>query len=262
MRFALSVPPFDELADAALLADMAHDAERAGWDGFFLWDHILRREGVRPIADPWIALAAIAMRTSTLRIGPMITPIVRRRPQKLARECITLDHLSGGRLVLGSGLGVDTGRELSAFDEITDERERAAVLDEGLDLLCALWSGDEVVHYGRYFTADHVAYLPTPVQRPRVPIWLAARQGKLTPARRAARFDGLVPIETDPDGVARQLAVIRELRGTLDGFDVALMGEPGEDPEPFRAVGGTWWMVSVDSTVSAIRGVIAAGPPT
>src|SRR3954447_17090939 len=153
MRRALFIPPFDDLADVRLLAELAAEAERAGWDGLFLWDHVLRPDPPRRVADPWIALPAVAAATDRIRLGPMITPIVRRRPQKLAREVATLDHLSGGRVTLGLGLGVDTGRELSAFGEITDTVERGDVLDEGLALLRSLLSGEPVDHHGRYFTA-------------------------------------------------------------------------------------------------------------
>jgi alkanesulfonate monooxygenase SsuD/methylene tetrahydromethanopterin reductase-like flavin-dependent oxidoreductase (luciferase family) len=143
-RFGVSVPNFGEFGDVCVLRDLAVEAEQQGWDGFFLWDHINWFE--LPMVDPRIALGAIACATERIRIGTMVTPLPRRRPWKLARETVTLDHLSGGRLVLGVGLGFPAGREFAAFGEPTDDRERAERLDEGLDVLLGLWSG-KALHY-------------------------------------------------------------------------------------------------------------------
>jgi alkanesulfonate monooxygenase SsuD/methylene tetrahydromethanopterin reductase-like flavin-dependent oxidoreductase (luciferase family) len=239
VRHALFVAPFGELADPAVVLDLAATAEARGWDGLFLWDHVLRpATDPQDIADPWILLAAVATVTTTLRIGPMVTPVVRRRPQKLAREAVTLDHLSRGRLTLGLGLGVDSGRELSAFGETVDARERGDVLDEGAELLCALWSGERVDHHGARFTADDVAFLPRPVQRPRIPLWFAARGDARRPLRRAARYDGLFPIEMDRDTLARALDLVAVERGGLDGFDVAVRVRPGSGPADARTEAG------------------------
>ena len=239
VRHALFVAPFGELADPAVVLDLAVTAEARGWDGLFLWDHVLRPvTDPQDIADPWILLAAVATVTTTIRIGPMVTPVVRRRPQKLAREAVTLDHLSGGRLTLGLGLGVDSGRELSAFGETVDARERGDVLDEGTELLCALWSGERVVHHGTRFTADDVAFLPRPVQRPRIPLWFAARGDARRPVRRAARYDGLFPIEMDRHALARALDLVAAERGDLDGFDVAARVVPGPGPADARTEAG------------------------
>src|SRR3954451_20212667 len=174
-RRAIFVAPFDELADAGLLARLAARAEDRDWDGFFVWDHILYAEPVRALADPWIALAAIAAATSHVRIGPLVTPLARRRISKLARETATLDRLAGGRLVFGAGLRDDSRAEVSRFGDPAAPRERARILDAGLDELQALWREFE----------------PRPVQTPRIPIWLAARYPNRRPVARAARFDGL-----------------------------------------------------------------------
>ena len=263
MRHGLFLPPFDDLADPAELVELAVGIEAHGWDGLFLWDHVNRPDPPRPVGDAWILLAAVAQATSRIRLGPMITPLARRRPQRLARETVTLDHLSGGRLVLGVGLGVDTGRELSAFGEIVDPAARGRLLTEGLDLLCDLWSGEPVDHDGEFFTARGVQFLPTPVQRPRIPIWLAARTLNDAPLRRAARFDGLFPIELTPDQIADVLGRIASLRGGLDGFEVASGGDPGDDPSPYAAAGVTWWMTGFDpgATVAEVGRVVEAGPP-
>src|SRR3954447_992989 len=153
-RRAIFVAPFDELADPRLLARLAADAEAAGWDGFFLWDHIVYSAPTSAVLDPWIAMAAIAMATETILTGPMVTPRSRRRPHKLARETATLDLLSGGRLVLGVGLGSDRHGELSPFGEVSDAKQRATLLDDALDAIQHYWDG---------------AFLPRPVQRPRIP---------------------------------------------------------------------------------------------
>lgn len=261
VKHALTLPPFGALADPARLVEHAVAAEAAGWDAVFLWDHVLRRPGEpQEIADPWVAMAAIAVATSRIRMGPMVTPVTRRRPIKLARETTTLDHLSRGRLTLGLGLGVDTSRELSGFGEITDPRVRGERLDEGVELLCALWSGEQVDFRGEHFVADAVTVRPTPFQQPRVPLWFAARGGARKPVRRAARFEGLFPIEVDRAGLVGMLDVARAERGDLDGFDV--MVHPNDDL-PYRNLEGhgvTWAVTGpspgADDTLS-----IASTPP-
>jgi alkanesulfonate monooxygenase SsuD/methylene tetrahydromethanopterin reductase-like flavin-dependent oxidoreductase (luciferase family) len=211
----------------------------------FLWDHVLRPpEESRAVADVWIQLAAVAAATSTIRLGPMVTPVARRRPQKLAREAVTLDHLSRGRLTLGLGLGVDSGGELTRFGEVTDARRRGDLLDEGADLLVQLWSGEEVRHRGTAFTADGVTFLPRPVQSPSIPIWMAARGDAARPVRRAARFDGLFPIEVDADGLARMVDLVVAERGSLGGYDIAVLAHPGVDLPAMAARGATWAMWS------------------
>lgn len=241
MHHALTLPPYGELADPKALVEVAVAAERAGWDAVFLWDHVLRRPGdPQEAADVWVAMAAIATATERIRIGPMVTPITRRRPIKLSRECTTLDQLSDGRLTLGLGLGVDTTRELSAFDEIVDARIRGERLDEGAELLCAFWSGEEVDFHGEHFTADHVTVLPRPVQRPRIPLWFAARGGAAKPVRRAARYDGLYPIEIDEAALRDMLDIVVAERGSLDGFDVIARPADRGQYRTFENLGVTW----------------------
>ncbi len=263
MRHALFLPPFGELADPRALADLAAAAEETGWDGFFLWDHILRpTHEPAEIADVWVALAAIAMATETIRLGPMVTPIVRRRPQKLAREAVTLDRLSRGRLTLGLGLGVDTAGELSRFGEVLDPATRGDMLDEGAQLLTELWTGETVQHRGTHFVADDVRFQPPPVQQPRIPLWFAARGSATRPVRRAARFDGLVPIEVDPDGLSRMTEILTHERGSLDGFDIAVSAIPGVDLRALAARGATWalWSFLPGEPLAAVAAFIAGGP--
>src|ERR671934_1983122 len=157
MRSGLFLPIFDALSDPGVVTRLAVEAEEAGWDGVFLWDHVRWREPVVEVADPWITLAATATATQAIRLGPMVTPLARRRPVKVARETATLDRLSGGRLTLGVGLGSDRfGAELSKTGEQLDDRLRAQMLDEALEVLTAAWSGEPVHHHGRHYTVDDV----------------------------------------------------------------------------------------------------------
>jgi alkanesulfonate monooxygenase SsuD/methylene tetrahydromethanopterin reductase-like flavin-dependent oxidoreductase (luciferase family) len=243
------VAPFDELADPRLLARLAARAEERGWDGFFVWDHILYSPPVRGVADPWVALSAIACATERLRIGPMVTPPSRRRVQKLTREAVTLDHLSAGRLVLGLGLGSASHGELAPFGEVDAPREMARRLDAALERLVAFWGGE---------------FEPTPVQQPRIPIWLAARWPRRAPVRRAARYDGVFPIDLPgPEAVSELVAEVRELRGPAAGpFDVVVSIPPDTDAEPWTRAGATWCLTEFgpQPTEAAVRAVIDAGP--
>jgi alkanesulfonate monooxygenase SsuD/methylene tetrahydromethanopterin reductase-like flavin-dependent oxidoreductase (luciferase family) len=262
VRHALYLAPFEELSDPAALLEVAVAADESGWDGLFLWDHVLRpaHEGIARLADAWSMLAAIAARTSRLRIGPMVTPPSRRRIAVLARQSTTVDHVSGGRLTLGLGLGVDSGGELTRFGEVTDPRERGVWLDEAADALVACWSGEPVQRDGRYVRIDDVAFLPRPVQRPRIPLWFAARGDALRPVRRAARYDGVFAIEVDAGQLRRMLDAVVDVRGSLEGFDVAVW-DSRDEPSP-SAEGVAWLMRSLAPNVPAAEAlaVAAAGP--
>ncbi|MQA76826.1 MAG: LLM class flavin-dependent oxidoreductase, partial [Solirubrobacterales bacterium] len=168
MRSALWLPIFDDLADPVVVAGVAAEAEAAGWHGVFVWDHLRWRTPVRQVADPWITLTAITTATQQVRLGPMVTPLARRRPAKVARETATLDRLSGGRLTLGIGLGSDRHGELSATGEQLDDRVRGQMLDEALEILTVAWSGEPVHHHGRHYTIDGIEFVPRPLQQPRV----------------------------------------------------------------------------------------------
>jgi alkanesulfonate monooxygenase SsuD/methylene tetrahydromethanopterin reductase-like flavin-dependent oxidoreductase (luciferase family) len=241
VRHALSLPPFGALSDPVALVDIAVAAEEHGWDGVFLWDHLLRPvEQATRIADPWIMMTALAMRTHRIRIGPMVTPIARRRPLKLAREIATLDLVSQGRLILGLGLGVDSGGELSRTGEELDTKVRGAMLDEGVRILDQLLRGEHVVHRGAHYAIDGITLAPTGVQQPRVPFWLATRGDKLAPVRRAARYEGLCPTVITPGRLAELVEVVREQRGSLDGFDIAVMTTPDHAVAEYEQHGATW----------------------
>lgn len=271
MRLGLYIPLFDELADPALVARLCAEAEEAGWDGVFVWDQVRWHEPVVAVADPQITLAAIASATERIRLGPMVTPLARRRPAKVARETATLDGLSDGRLTLGVGLGSDRfAGEYSITGEELDDRKRARMLDEALDILQAAWSGELVRHRGDHYTVDAMRFLPRPMQHPGVPIWVAGFHGKSKPLRRAIRYQGYFPVGLEhPDQLAEissELTRIRREAGQDTGrqFDVAVELEPGSDPARFAAAGATWGLVAFpwdQASVDQVRGVIRAGPP-
>jgi alkanesulfonate monooxygenase SsuD/methylene tetrahydromethanopterin reductase-like flavin-dependent oxidoreductase (luciferase family) len=265
VRFGLTLPIFDRLADPSLLADLAGEAEQAGWDGVFVWDHVLYRPPASAATDPWIAIAAMATRTERIRLGPMVTPLARRRPQVVARQLVALDHLSAGRIVFGVGLGLDTsGEEFVRFGEDLDLRRRGERLDEGLDVLTGLLSGEEVQHRGAHYTAAGVRFVPIPV-RGRLPIWVAARWPNRRPLRRAARFDGVFIIDVTPGELAEAVeVVVAERPGALDGFEVVVHALADEADWPaMAAAGATWGLTTFDQFSvgpEEVRGVIARGP--
>lgn len=257
-RRGLFVAPFDALADPRVIGDLAAEAEAAGWEGFFLWDHLQYGDRVSEIADPWTCCAAVTMRTERMILGPMVTPLARRRPQVLARQAASLAVLSRGRLVLGLGLGDDWVGEFSAYGEEADPRVRGAMLDEGLDVLRALLSGEPVDHDGEHYRA-HATFRPAPT----VPIWLAGRFGNRVPLRRAARHDGFFVIGLD--GPADLDAVVTDV-ADLDptpGFDVVVDLQPDQDPTPWLDRGAAWVLTRIgpfDLDLAAVRRVVAAGP--
>lgn len=243
----LFIAPFDELVDPRVMAGVAAAAEDRGWDGLYVWDHIIYREPVRAVADPWIVLSAIAAATSKMRIGPLVTPLARRRVQKLARETATLDLLSGGRLTLGVGLGSDNSGELGPFGEELDAKKRAVLLDDGLERLAAMWGGE---------------FEPAPVQQPRIPVWVAARWPNRRPVRRAVRWDGLFPIEMPgPEALAELAHETAQARGG-EPFDLVAEIAPGEDPGPWAQAGATWVLTGFgrQPRLAEVREAIAAGP--
>ncbi len=235
------MPPFGDLSDPHALVDVAVAAEENGWDGVFVWDHLLRPlEQATRIADPWIMMTAIAGATKRVKIGPMVTPIARRRPLKLAREVATLDLFSRGRIVLGLGLGVDSGGELTKTAEELDPKVRGSMLDEGVQLLDKMLRGEHVVHTGQHYMIDGITVAPTGAQSPRVPFWLATRGDAMKPVRRAAKYEGLCPTVITPDRLAELLEVVAAERGNLDGFDVAVMTTPDHTIEEFESRGANW----------------------
>jgi alkanesulfonate monooxygenase SsuD/methylene tetrahydromethanopterin reductase-like flavin-dependent oxidoreductase (luciferase family) len=258
MRFAITLPAFADFSDPRALAELAHEAESVGWDGFFIWDHIFFDPTFHPVADTWVALAAVALNTERMRIGTMVTPVARRRPWKLARETVSVDRLSNGRLVLGVGLGDPVQWDFGFFDEVTDPKTRARRLDEGLDILTGLWSGQPFSYQGEQYKLKEVAFRPTPLQSPRIPIWVGGWWPNKAPLRRAARWDGVCPAKwggaITPEEWRELLAYIQKHRTAATPFDAVHSGAtPGDDPAqatelvgPYAEADVTWWVEPVD----------------
>ena len=268
MRYGVTVP---NIGDLDTLISLGVEAERAGWDGFFLWDHMAFMAGAAvPVHDPWVALAAVTSRTTRIRIGPMVTPVARRRPWKLARETVTLDHLSGGRLVLGVGLGFPPDADFEDLGEDPDAAMRARKLDEGLEVLTRCWSGEPFSYEGSVYRIRRASFLPRPIQRPRIPIWVAGMWPNRGPFRRAARWDGVFPIAVRdgeaqplrPDELRDVLAAIRHHGQVAQSYEVVAL-DAGGAPGDFERAGATWLLDSdeggpgwEDRTLERVR----AGP--
>lgn len=267
MRQGVFFPAFDGVADPNRLAELAVRAESAGWDGIFLWDHLLYDGGVDKILDPYISLAAIASATSTIQLGPMVTPLIRRRPQVVARQAVTLDLLSRGRLILGFGIGDDGDvGELARFGEITNAVERGQALSEGLAVLTGLLSGSSVRHKGAHYHVDDVTFHPTAARDGGIPIWLAARWPNRAPIRRAARYGGVFVIQMeDPNDVAQLRAQLEHDGADLEHFNVVVSGFVGDDPSPWARVGVDWflnWIGPYNLDYDEVREMIESGPRT
>jgi alkanesulfonate monooxygenase SsuD/methylene tetrahydromethanopterin reductase-like flavin-dependent oxidoreductase (luciferase family) len=261
VRYSVDVPNFGEFAAPEVFAEVARRAEEAGWDALLVWDHVVGEKDLRwEIADPWILLAAAALATSRIRLGTAVTPLARRRPSKLAREVTTLDRLTGGRMILGAGLGDPVDGEYASFGDTTDTKVLAERLDEGLHVLDLLWSGEPVTYRGNQVTVDDVVFRPVPVQRPRVPVWVGGVWPNKAPMRRAARWDGAIPVMAGwdnggPPDLSEVQELVRFLRGCraengLAGrpFDIVIGGTSPADPAagrdlvaPLADLGITWW---------------------
>lgn len=261
--------------DARTAANMAYEAEQAGWDGFFVWEPVW---GI----DAWVSLTAAAMRTERIRLGTMLSPISRMRPWKLASETATLDNLSSGRAILSVGLGApDTGYE--AFGEVTDRKTRAELLDEGLDILTGLWKGQPFNYDGKHYKIRQTRFFPppTPVQKPRIPIWVVGGWPSEKSMQRALRYDGLLPqiLTAGHRAQAASPEDLREIREYVHShrrgqgpFDIVVEGKtPGNDSrEAARIVqewvdaGATWWNEAMWDSMDdfeAVRERVRQGPP-
>jgi alkanesulfonate monooxygenase SsuD/methylene tetrahydromethanopterin reductase-like flavin-dependent oxidoreductase (luciferase family) len=274
MRYGIVTANLGDYADPRVAVRLARVAEAAGWEAFFVWDHLGFVRGV-PSGDPYVILSAVAASTTHLELGLAVTPLARRRPQVVANALASLDLLSAGRAIFGAGLGGEP-EEFTAFGDPGDAKKRAAMLDEGLMILDGLWLGETVTHRGQHYTVEGVSLAPRPLQRPRIPIWIG---GEGAPAlRRAARWDGWLAPSTSPDGtpsmaksperIAEMVAEIRRHRTTDAHFEVAVDGysEPGDPtlPRAYAAAGATWWLEGIHRRRGSLGEMLArvgAGPP-
>lgn len=270
--------------DVHSIAEMAAEAEEAGWDGVFIPDCIYidsESDHKMPGFDPWIVLAAMAMRTKRVRIGTMLTAPSRRRPWKLARETATLDQLSNGRLVLPVGLGALDDAGFTRVGEVIDRKTRAQMLDESLEILAGLWGGQTFSFKGEHYSVQNLTFLPPPVQSPRIPIWVVGAWPKMKSMRRVLRWDGLLPNMLNDDGSFAEItpADLRDMKRFIDEqrtettpFDIIWEGRtPGEDREkaaaivrPWAEEGATWWMEAMWTAPNGpddVRKRVRQGPP-
>jgi alkanesulfonate monooxygenase SsuD/methylene tetrahydromethanopterin reductase-like flavin-dependent oxidoreductase (luciferase family) len=272
LRRGVYLPPFGPFGDPNVIVDMAVRAEAAGWDGVFLWDHVV--SDASPIADSWTTLGAVAAATRRILLGPTITPLPRRRPWVVARQASTVSRLSGGRLILGAGLGSDESGDFSRFGEQTDLRARSAMLDEGLDVLRAVWSGEACYHTGTHYDVHLEATAPEPHA---IPVWIGSSTRHPLVIRRAATCDGIFPISDHtltPEEVADVVEALRPTGVQADRpYDVAVSGNASsawERPNPdgvdlaaMAEAGATWWMESLihfDPLALSLQ-IVDAGPP-
>lgn len=283
MKYGLEIINIGAYSDARLLAELAQQAEAAGWDGFFISDilHDGAEENPGPVSDPWIALAAIATRTERIKLGPQVTAPSRRRPWKLARETVTLDHLSNGRLIMGVGTGFEGDKGFAAFGEEMDAKKRAGMLDESLTILQGLWRGKPFRFNGEYYHVDEITFLPPPVQQSGIPIWVGGRWPNKKPAQRAARFDGAnFAAIRNGEIVAPTPEETHQLKLLIDGlradntspFDIVasgvdLFGAQRDGQATLKAyieAGATWGLQRIwpQQDVADVRAAILQGPPS
>jgi hypothetical protein len=281
VKYGINIPNFGWFGNIDLLVEIACAAEESGWDGFFLWDHLLvfkQDDMVTDFVDPWIALAAIACNTKKMRLGPLVTPLPRRRPWKVAREAVSLDHLSKGRLILGVGIGAPPDVEYECFGEISDAKIRAQKLEESLDIITGLWSGEPFSYDGSHYHIEKMTFRPKPKQAPRIPIWVGGSVPFKAPFRRAARFEGVAPVHSKwpepiiPMHLVEILQIVQSKRGNLENYDVIVCGETsgtdsGLDTEKLKLwinAGATWWLEDIHelrADIKELRERIKAGPP-
>lgn len=265
MRFAVNLAPFGEWSDPKIVAVLAHEAEAAGWDGFFLWDHINWERWGPQIGDPWIGLAAAATQTQNIRLGTMVTPVFRRRPTHLARQTTSLQQLCDGRLVLGVGLGAPDPEESIDVGEEGRLSVRAQMTDECLDLLKRLWTGRPTIHRGQFYHVKTRGFQPKPPTP--IPIWIAATVPfQPGPQARAARHQGLVAASFDRALTAEELAPLAS-----PDRDLVAGAWTGQDPEKdrdlvqsYQQAGVNWWLEPLDpwrAPLEELRRRLRSGPP-
>ena len=256
---------------------MATVAEKSGWDGFFLWDHLVELDKRLPLSDSLTALAAVAVKTKRIRIGTTLSPLPRYRPWDLARRTVTIDHLSGGRLILSVGLGTIESCDYARFGENPDNISLAEKLDESLKIVTGLWSGKKFEFRGKHYRVGKSVFLPTPKQRPRIPIWVGGFWPRKGPFKRAARWDGVLPLKVPGKLLKSQdlneiVEYLKKRMPLSETYDVANIGwttgiareRDSEKVRQFAESGMTWWLESLYTKRDSPEGMysrILNGPP-
>jgi alkanesulfonate monooxygenase SsuD/methylene tetrahydromethanopterin reductase-like flavin-dependent oxidoreductase (luciferase family) len=278
VKYGIYTPNFGKSSHPETLAMLASEAETAGWDGFFLWDHLIERKQRIPITDSFIALSAIAQQTHRIRIGTTVTPLPKLKPWIVARQTVALDQLSNGRMTLGVGLGLEETCAYARLNENADNKVLAKKLDESLDIITGLWTGKPFSYRGKHFKVGTVTFLPKPVQQPRIPIWVGGSWPRKGPFKRAARWDGVLPLKLGPtihpapEDLRAIVSYVQKHRAAKGSFDVAIIGwGTGKDRKkdtrkipPYIDAGMNWWLESLytyQDSVAQMRNRIRMGPP-
>jgi len=275
LQYGVFLPDFGKATNPRDLIDLAGEAEDSGWDGFFLWDHMVEWNRHTPVYDAFTCLAAVATNTKHIRIGTAVTPIPLLQPWIIARQTITLDQLSNGRLILGVGLGDKESCDYERFGESADNKVLAEKLDESLDIIAGLWSGKLFRYAGRHYVLKDPVFLPNKIQRPRIPIWVAGHWPRKGPFKRAAKWDGVIPLRfpgnlLEPNELRTVVEYIKTLIGNSDYFAVAIIGSTMnqrknvERVERFASAGMTWWLENLYAkrdSLGSMRRLIRLGPP-
>lgn len=276
MKYGLDISPAGQWGHPRMMAELASLAEHSGWDGVFLEDYF-RFPGGLDGYDPWLTLAAIAVATQRVTIGTLVTPLPRRTAWKVAAEAMTLDHLSDGRVILGVGSGDPASDDLGLVSQVVDAKAQAAALDEALEVVTALWSGEEFSFHGSHVDVTRLKLRPRPVQRPRIPIWIGGSLMRRGPRERALRWDGACLYRVSPPGWedlkpddVRTLRRLAQDRRGDDAFVVAVGGRPRREDEDAEIdyvaaldeAGADWWheYIPPSMPLDAARARIRGGP--
>ncbi|MFX0116885.1 MAG: LLM class flavin-dependent oxidoreductase [Candidatus Hodarchaeota archaeon] len=277
MKYGINIQNYGIVSTPDEMADLAVMAEEAGWDGFFIWDHLIITPQLFdfPFVDPIVTLATMAMKTSRIQIGTLITPLPRRRPWKVAREMVSIDHLAKGRLILGVGLGTPD-YEYLAFGEELNNNVRAKKLDEGLAILLGLWSGEKFSYTGEFYQLQEIKFTPKPYNGT-IPIIIGGMWPNKKPFQRAAQFDGVCPVSAKwpeiltPQDLKGVVECVKAYRQNLDHYEVMIAGATPTDLEegiqivqPYVDEGATWWVEDLHDMrgwTDEMKERIQAGPP-
>jgi len=273
VKYGVTLP----YGDARITANLAQQAEKAGWDGVFVGDAVW-------CVDPFIQLTAAAMSTNKIRLGTMVLAMPLRRPNHVASESMAIDRLSGGRLILGMATGATWMGWQGFPDEVIDTRARAEMLDEAIDIITRLHQSEQFDFDGKHYhiklsQVDTVHYPPKTIQQPRVPMWIPGAWPRMKSMRRVLKCDGLLPMKMNIDGRAEDVTPVdlREMKAYIDAnrklttpFDYTIEGQtnnlgPAQARDkimPWIEAGITWWIEGTwNLSREEVEARICLGPP-